>query len=141
MLVQPIDDAYISVGSKAGLFLHHEEDDCYGKIVAARREREEVEDNEYYDRSALAGDKETLLLSPQTGRDKIGLTISTESEERRQLVLSLVTSPVTSLLHFHSMSHPATPEVRATGTRSRAGIVYPSPTPNKDKTWCQSKMR
>ena len=137
MLVQPIDDAYISVGSKAGLFLHHEEDAWYVKVVAARQ----VEDNEYCGQSALAGDKETLLLSPQTRRDKIGLTISTETEERRQLVLSLVTSPVTSLLHFHSMSHPATPEVRATGTLSRAGIVYPSPTPNKDKTWCQSKMR
>ncbi|EJK62899.1 hypothetical protein THAOC_16471 [Thalassiosira oceanica] len=41
VLVQPLDDANLSVGSKVDLFLHHE-DDGMAKFVNVRRASEEV---------------------------------------------------------------------------------------------------
>ncbi|EJK72368.1 hypothetical protein THAOC_06103 [Thalassiosira oceanica] len=41
VLVQPLDDAHLSVGSKADLFLHHE-DNSMVKIVDVRRVRDVV---------------------------------------------------------------------------------------------------
>ena len=53
MLVQPLDDAYIGVGSKAGLFHHHEDADMF-KVVDVNRVAEEVR-VKFYGLSALPG--------------------------------------------------------------------------------------
>jgi len=92
VLVQPLDDANLSVGSKVDLFLHHE-DNGVGQVC--RRERaseEEVEDDECYDsHGSMAGAPWSPQQPQPSSRNRVKQeTLGTEPTEADDNAVSLI---------------------------------------------------